>query len=431
MIPAATDFLAALLILLVASSGIALDRALARDGADATVAPGSNGSAAIVLEFFHSETCPHCLAAGAFLPLLQKTRPWLAIRRHAVDTPEGEALFIETMRRLGQSPEGVPTFVACGKVIVGFDAPDGIGKELAGTLDDCHRSAVNGEAPWGGSPVMDKPPRPLDLPFLGEISPEALSLPVVTFLLASLDAFNPCAFFVLLFLLSLMVNARSRARMALVGGVFVTISGVMYFVFMAAWLNLFLVLRSAQWITLGAGLVAMGIGLLGIKDFILRAGPSLSISEPHRESLFARMRGLLSAGSMPTLLLGTVALAVAANTYELICTSGFPMVFTRILTLHDLPAWQRYAYLAVYNVIYVIPLAAIVAIFVATMGRRKLTEHEGRKLKLMSGVLMLSTGAVLTFHPALFLSPISIVGLLAAAVAATLALAAAFPERHR
>jgi hypothetical protein len=52
--------------------------------------------------------------------------------------------------------------------------------------------------------------------------------------LAGLDAFNLCAFFVLLFLLSLMVHARRRMRMALVGGVFVAFSGLLYYVCMAA-----------------------------------------------------------------------------------------------------------------------------------------------------------------------------------------------------
>ena len=102
---------------------------------------------------------------------------------------------------------------------------------------------------------------------------------------------------------------------------------------------------------------------------------------------------------MPAMLAATVVLAVAANFYELLCTAGFPMVFTRLLTLAELSPAGRYAYLAAYNLIYVLPLAAIVAVFAGTLGARKLTEREGRLLKLMSGLMMLGLGLLLLFAP--------------------------------
>ena len=115
----------------------------------------------------------------------------------------------------------------------------------------------------------------------------------------------------------------------------------------------------------------------------------------------------------------TAFLAIAANFYELLCTAGFPMVFTRLLTLADLPAAGRYAYLAAYNLIYVLPLAAIVVVFARSLGARKLSEREGRLLKLMSGLMMLGLGVLLLLAP----ERVSQVGiafaLMAVAVAAT------------
>jgi cytochrome c biogenesis protein CcdA len=99
------------------------------------------------------------------------------------------------------------------------------------------------------------------------------------------------------------------------------------------------------------------------------------------------------------MLAATVSLAVLANLYELLCTAGFPMVYTRLLTMHELSGAQYYIYLLFYNVIYVIPLLTIVVAFALTLGRRKLTEREGRILKLLSGMLMLCLGAVLLFAP--------------------------------
>jgi uncharacterized membrane protein HdeD (DUF308 family) len=118
-------------------------------------------------------------------------------------------------------------------------------------------------------------------------------------------------------------------------------------------------------------------------------------------------------------LIGTMTLALAANAYELLCTAGFPMVFTRILTLNELSPAAHYLYLALYNLVYVLPLLAIVVVFVVTLGARKLTENEGRILKLLSGLMMLGLGAVLLIAPDTLSQPLTAVVLIAAALVVT------------
>ncbi|MDJ0665601.1 MAG: hypothetical protein QNJ75_13700, partial [Acidimicrobiia bacterium] len=263
----------------------------------------------------------------------------------------------------------------------------------------------------------------LSVPVLGDIDANEVSLPLFTIAIAGLDAFNPCAFFVLLFLLSLLVHARSRWRMALVGGVFVVISGVMYFAFMAAWLNIFLVTGQLRWVTTVAGLIALAIALFNLKDYFLpdTAG-SLSIPDSAKPGLFARMRKLTTGDALPTVLVGTIALAAVANSYELLCTAGFPLVFTRVLTLNDLTTSTYYGYLVLYNVVYVIPLLVIVGVFVWTLGSRKLSEKEGQFLKLMSGMMMLGLGLLLVIRPGLLENMFAAVGILGGAVFVTVAI---------
>jgi hypothetical protein len=234
------------------------------------------------------------------------------------------------------------------------------------------------------------------------VTADQVSLPVFTLVLAGLDAFNPCAFFVLLFLLSLLAHQKNRRRMAVIGGIFVLTSGLMYFAFMAAWLNVFQLLGALTWITLAAGLLAIMVGIINIKDFFaFERGLSLSIPESRKPDIYRRARAILNAENLPAMLGATIVLAIAANFYELLCTAGFPMVYTRLLTLSDLSPGARYAYLAFYNLIYVLPLALIVFVFVRTLGARKLSEREGRLLKLLSGVMMLGLGLLLTLAPAL------------------------------
>ena len=258
------------------------------------------------------------------------------------------------------------------------------------------------------------------LPLLGELDTQSLSLPVLTIVLAAVDSFNPCAFFVLLFLLSLLVHSGSRRRMALIGGTFIFFSGAVYFLFISALLQVFLIIGSLPVITTAAGGIAIIISIVNIKDFFLfKKGVSLGIPEEAKPGLFRRMRELLKSTSTVSAVAGTAVLAAAANSYELLCTAGFPLVFSRTLTLHRMPPAGYYAYAALYCVVYTIPLLAILGVFIFTLGSRKLTEWQGRKLKLASGLMMLCLGLALLIEPSILTDASSAVLILVAALAAS------------
>jgi hypothetical protein len=379
----------------------------------------ADGSLRVNIYVFWSAACPHCHRALRFLGKLEQELPWLELRALDVAAPEGAARYAELAARLGTEARYVPAFFYCSRSFQGYQDDATTGRFLREGLEACH-AALQAETMREGEPVPAVEAPPLDLPLLGPIEPAALSLPVLTLVLAGLDAFNPCAFFVLLFLLSLMAHLRDRARMALVGGVFVLCSGLVYFGFMAAWLNLFLLVGWLPLVTTGAGLVAVVIGTINIKDFVwFKRGISLSIPERAKPALYQRARALVGTASLPAMLAGTVMLALVANAYELLCTVGFPLVFTRVLTLAELSTPAYYGYLALYNVVYVLPLLAIVVVFVATVGARRLSEAEGRLLKLLSGLMMLGLGLVLLVAPEALSAPLTALALIAAALAAT------------
>jgi hypothetical protein len=308
-------------------------------------------------------------------------------------------------KKLGYTVTGVPVTFIGEKMIIGYDSDATTGKQI--------EDLVSKSAPSTGFELPE-------LPFIGKIDASKVSLPLFTIILAGLDSFNPCAFFVLLFLLSMLIEAQSRKRMLLIGGTFVFFSGFIYFIFMAAWLNIFLFIGQLALITSLAGIVALAISFLNIKDFFFFGkGPTLSIPGHAKPKLFKRMRGLLQAESLIAMMAGTVFLAITANTYELLCTAGFPIVFTRLLTLNSLSQTQYYLYLVFYNLIYVLPLALIVSIFVATLGARRLSESEGRVLKLLSGTMMLCLGLVLLFKPSFLNDILAGIGLLIVSLALT------------
>jgi hypothetical protein len=189
--------------------------------------------------------------------------------------------------------------------------------------------------------------------------------------------------------------------MALIGGTFVLVSGIVYFAFMAAWLNLFLLVGISRVTQVFLGLIAAIIGVLNVKDFIaLGRGPSLVIPQSARPAIYARMRAVVLAEHPGAALGGVILLAVLVNVVELLCTAGFPAVYTRILTLRELPVWKYYGYLVLYNVAYVLDDGLMLALAVLTLSRRKLQDRAGRWLKLVSGGVMLGLGAVLIGRPA-------------------------------
>jgi len=352
---------------------------------------------------------------------LPQQHPWIQIVSHEIsENSDNRQTFLHMSQLIGTEPTSVPAFMWCGTQFIGYDSAQTTGTQLLQSLANCYRQGF-GIDPPAQKPLPDlQPANYLQLPLIGSVDTRDISLPVLTLMLAGMDAFNPCAFFILMFLLSLLVNARSRRVMILVGGVFVVFSGLIYFLFMAAWLNIFQWFGEIRLITWLAGAIAVTMAFINIKDYFLyQQGVSLSLSDDQKQSIFQRSRKLLQQNSLAPLLTGTVILAVAANSYELLCTAGFPMVYTRILTLHDLPSSSYYIYLALYNLIYIVPLLLIVLLFVITLGKRKLREVEGRLLKLLSGLMMLGLGVILLITPELLNEILVAVLLVAGAVGLT------------
>jgi len=367
---------------------------------DTWLRTGADGKPEVQLYFFWSLSCPHCTAAHPYIDAIPQARPW--VRLHSLELtrhPENVRRYESMAGALGAEAASVPAWLFCGEMHVGWDDDATTGATIRRRLDDCRARAIAGAA-TAVNPSNPRAAAAIKLPLIGALDPASLSLPALTLVLAGLDAFNPCAFFVLLFLLSMMVHQKSCTRMLVIGGVFVAISGLMYFAFMAAWLNVFQLFGHLAWVTLAAGALAVFVGAVSVKDYFwFEKGLTLSIPESKKPDIFRRTRGILGAENLPAMIAATAFLAIAANFYELLCTAGFPMVYTRLLTLADLSPAARYGYLAAYNVIYVLPLAAIVVVFARSLGARKLSEREGRLLKLMSGVMMLELGALLLLAP--------------------------------
>ena len=337
-----------------------------------------------VLEVFVRADCPHCADAKVFLAQLARDRPGLRIVLRPVDEdPQARDELIARSREAGVWPPGVPTFVFGQQVLVGFDDAGYAGRDLVGLIDR-------------GSP----PKGEVRSALFGSLDAQRLGLPLFTLAIGLLDGFNPCAMWVLLFLLSLLVRLRDRRRMALVAGTFVLVSGAVYYAFMAAWLNVFLAVGLSDAVRWALGLVALAIGAVNVKDFLAWGhGPSLSIPASAKPGLYARMRRVVQAPGLASSLFAVAALAVVVNFVELLCTAGLPAIYTAVLTQQQLSGAAHHAYLGLYILGYIADDALMVFMAVMALGSGKLSERAGRRLKLVSGVVMLLLGAILLLRP--------------------------------
>jgi hypothetical protein len=305
------------------------------------------------------------------------------VRRDVSREPGALERLTALARDAGVQP-GVPAFYLQGRLLVGFRDAETSGRSLEALLAGA------------ASPPDDA----VDVPLLGRLRAGEIGLPLFTLAIGLLDGFNPCAMWVLLFLLSLLARLRSRRRMLQVGGVFVAVSGLVYYAFLAAWLGVFLWIGLARPVQAALGAVAAGMGVLHLKDALAPGrGPSLHIPASARPGIYARVRAILSAENLSGSLAAVALLALFVNLVELLCTAGLPALYTRVLTLHELPPWRYYAYLALYDAAYVFDDALVLAIAVAGLGSRRLSARAVRCLDLLSGLLLLALGALLALRP--------------------------------
>ena len=240
----------------------------------------------------------------------------------------------------------------------------------------------------------------IQVPMFGKLRVRELGMPLFTLAVGLIDGFNPCAMWVLVFLLSVLVNIKDRRKIIAIAGTFVVVSGLAYFAFMAAWLNLFLLIGIARPVQIALGCFAVFIGVINVKDFFaFKKGISLSIPESTKPGLYRRVRDIVNAKYLSVAIAGAVTLAIVVNLVELLCTAGLPAIYTQILTAQNLPRWQNYLYLAIYIAGYMADDTILLIVIVATLSRRRLQEKEGRWLKLISGLVILILGAVMIFRP--------------------------------
>ena len=261
-------------------------------------------------------------------------------------------------------------------------------------------SAAISAEPLADMKIHRELPATINVPVIGEIITASISLPVLTVLLGALDGFNPCAMWTLVFLISLLLGMRDRRRMWILGLAFIAASASVYYIFMAAWLNLILFLGFILWIRLLIALVALGGGAYNIKEFFVnKEGTCKVTGTERRQKVFAGLKEIANRRSFWLALAGIVALAFVVNLVELVCSAGLPAVYTQILAMNNLPAWQYYLYILLYIVVFMLDDMFVFVLAMVTLKMTGLSTKYSRFSHLVGGALMVIIGLLLMFKP--------------------------------
>ncbi len=366
----------------------------------------------ITIYFFWGKGCPHCEKEKPFLDKITKKYPQVEIQSYEVwGSKENRDLMIQFGEKLNADVRGVPFTVIGEKYVTGW-----VDESYTGTqIEDAIKCAINNgcrdigaEIGVSGSKENENKtkkeitslPEKITVPFLGEIEIKNFSLPILTIILGVLDGFNPCAMWSLLFLISLLLGMGDKKRMFILGSAFIVASASVYFLFMAAWLNLILFIGMIVWVRLFIGAVALAGGGYNLKEYFANKDQSCKVTRSEkRQKIFQKLKNITQQESFYLALVGIIILAFAVNLVELICSAGLPAVYTQVLALSNLAKWQYYLYILVYVFFFMLDDLIVFFIAMATLQMTGITTRYSRWSHFIGGILMIIIGFLLIFKP--------------------------------
>ncbi len=355
---------------------------------------------------FGSDVCPHCEAQKPFIHALDESYEELAVTRFEVRRDaDTQARFRAVAAAHGVAADSVPAVFVGGRVWIGDSGM--IRREISSHVEHC---LEHGNCPDSrdldqrlDTAAMTRDSIGFDVPWLGTIDLMVQPVTVSTALIAFVDGFNPCSLWVLTILLALVIHSGSRQRILVVGLTFLTVTAAIYGMFIAGVFGALNLMLMADWIYPVVALFALTFAVVNIKDYFwFQRGISFTIDEKHKPGIYKRIRGLIAEGrSMPALVGATAVMAAGIAFIELPCTAGFPVVWSGIVSGHNID-WLSFAFLlGLYLLIYLSIELAIFVIALTTLRVDRFEERHGRILKLIGGIIMLALAGVLVFAPEL------------------------------
>ena len=192
--------------------------------------------------------------------------------------------------------------------------------------------------------------------------------------------------------------------MWLLGTIFIATSALVYFLFMAAWLNFILFLGMIALVRLVIGLVALLGGAYNIKDYFTnKTGACKVTNTKKRQNFFQKLKAITYKKSLFLAIGGIILLAFAVNLVEAVCSAGLPAVYAQILSLNDLSTLEYYFYILLYIFFFMLDDLIVFFIAMTTLHMTGFTNKYSHWSSLIGGVIMLIIGFILILKPELLM----------------------------
>lgn len=357
---------------------------------------------------FHSETCSHCQAEIKYLEELENKYDNLKIHLYEVDRHKDNAeKMIKVKEKLKIDSPNVPFTVIGNYYYIGFN--DGIANGIEELIEKFSNESETNMV----KPILEEKEIPniemlngeiKTIKVLGkELNPAKLSLPVLSIILGAIDGFNPCAMWVLIFLITMLFNMKDKKKMWCLGITFLVTSAVVYMLFMFAWLGITTkLLTKVSWFRILIALVALIGSFINLKSFYksIKEGTGCEVVDTKkRKNIIEKIKKITSEKSFILAMIGVILLAASVNIIELACSAGLPVLFTNVLALNELTKIQTSIYIYIYIFFFLIDDIIVFVIAMLTLNIKAISTRYTKYSHLIGGILMLAIGLLMLLKP--------------------------------
>lgn len=361
----------------------------------------------INLHLFYGKECPHCEKEIEYLNKYVEENPNINVYLYEVWHNKGnQARFTEVKDLLEDKSSGVPFLAIGNQVVIGFGegfTEDKIETIINYYLENDYRDIV-GEA-LGVTEVdsdielikKDVTNDEIKVPILGKIDPKTVSLPILALVIGSIDGFNPCAMWILIFLISMLFGMKDRKKMWILGITFLVTSALIYLFFMMTWLNVALFVGKIIYIRILIGIVAVIFGIINIKEYFKKEEGCKVVNSKNKRRLMDFIKKITHEQKFILSIVGIIILAGLINLIELLCSLGLPVVFTQVLALNDLNNFQYLVYSLIYILFFLIDDIVVFALSMKALKVTAVTSKYTKYSHLIGGLLMFLIGALMIF----------------------------------
>ncbi len=359
---------------------------------------------------FYGKECPHCEALLNYLELYIKDKENVKLYKYEVWHDEKNLKKLEEVHKImTDSNNGVPYLVIGNTSISGFSeklTPDKIVSSIEYyshiKFDDkvgIYLGVIDENTDTSGDNKSDLDSNK-NIPIFGKKNVKDFPVLLSAVVIGLVDGLNPCAMWILIFLISILLSMENKKRKWALGITFLLSSGLVYFLFLISWLNLATLLNDIIYIRTGIATVAMIFGFSSIIKFVNKKYNGCEVTDSkNKNEIILYIKKIIKEKLFIVALLGIIALTASINVVELLCSLELPVMFSEILTINNVNFASKILYSIVYILFFLLDDIIIFIIAMKVMEINVISNKFRKYYYLIGGIIMVIISALMVFKP--------------------------------